>query len=438
MTGLRQAVLDVVESGLSACDPAGAVERRVSLRKRTLAVDGRKYELDGRGILLVGAGKASLRLAQVVEERIGPCIDGGVIVVPTGTAQSLNRVECIEADHPLPGDRSVAAAEAALSVTRIADGRPIITCFTGGSSALACAPPGEVTLADKRELHHLLIRSGASITEINTVRKHVSRIKGGRLAAEAAPSSIVALTISDVAWDPLDAITDPSVQDTTSTNDAIDILVRHGLWECVSSNIRAHLSQSNSESPRLNGRLLQASLLITGKTVCDAMACRATELGFMPEIILNAEGEGSVLGPSLVKRVSDAGHHEPDADHDELPRVIVGCGGEATVSLGGDAVIGAGGPNLEAALAAGLTIEDGNHVSAVFLDTDGRDGSSPFAGAIVDGLTSRRAGENGLDVDKALAAHTASEPLAQLGDAIITGDTGTNVNDLFVIAAEAA
>jgi len=424
-------VLDVAQAGLAACDPSEAVERRVALRKRVLVVDDRSYELNGAGVIVVGAGKASLKLAQALEARIGPCIDDGLVVVPEGGSGRLEHLACREASHPLPGEQSAQAAEQIAQLVRGAGERIVVTCFTGGSSALVSAPPPGVSLDDKRELHRLLLRCGANIVEVNTVRKHVSAIKGGRLAALAAPSRMIALTVSDVAGDPLDAISDPSVQDTTTRGEAVDVLRRYGLWERVAPAIRQHLAGPGCESPRLDPSLLQAALLVTGLDVCQAMEQRARELGYESASLADAEGESRVLGPDLVERVrSGAGGGRRPA------RMLVGCGGEATVTLGDDDVFAAGGPNQEAALAGALALAAADGIAALFLDTDGRDGSTDRAGALIDTQTASRAREAGIDLAAALDGHRSGEAFVALGDAVSLGNTGINVNDLFVIAAE--
>ena len=421
----------MAEAGLAACDPTDAVERRLALRGRTLVVDDRSYELGDDGVIVVGAGKASLRLAQAIEARIGACIDEGLVVVPEGGSGPLEHIACCEASHPLPGEGSMVAAESILRLVGTAGDRLVLTCFTGGSSALVSAPPPGVSLDEKRELHRLLLRSGASIVQVNAVRKHVSAIKGGRLAALAAPARTVALTVSDVAGDPLDAISDPSVQDTTTRDEAVAVLERYGLWERIAPSIRKHLDERGCESPRLDPRLLQSVLLVTGRDVCEAMQRRARELGYESSALVDAEGESTALGPRLVERVRSR-----SGDGDGRARMLVGCGGEATVTLGDDDVFAAGGPNQEAALAAALALEPQDGIAGAFLDTDGSDGSTASAGALIDGLTATRAREAGVDLAAALAGHRSGEAFAALGDAVSLGATGSNVNDLFVIAAE--
>ena len=158
----------------------------------------------------------------------------------------------------------------------------MIACFTGGSSALASLPPDGVSATEKRALHELLLSSGIGIVEVNTVRKHVSAFKGGRLAEAALPARLVNLTVSDVAGDHIDAITDPTVPDSTRTGDAIAVLRGHGLWERTPASIRAHLQGRDAESPELDPDAIQTVLLVTGTTACDAMAVEATELGLTP------------------------------------------------------------------------------------------------------------------------------------------------------------
>ena len=251
---LRTAVLDVLEAGLEAGDPALAVDRRLSFDGAVLTADGRPYQIAGRSVMVLGAGKASLRIAVALEAMLGDCIDAGLVVVPRGQGGRLDRIEVIEADHPLPSPDSVSAARRLMALAGTArPGDLVICCFTGGSSALASLPPAGIDHQHKHTLHRLLLQSGASIAEVNCVRKHVSSFKGGRLAVAMGGATILNLTVSDVAGDPLDAITDPTVPDTTSVADAIAVLERHELWNAVPGPVRAHLSDAaRAESPSLD------------------------------------------------------------------------------------------------------------------------------------------------------------------------------------------
>ena len=363
-------------------------------------------------------------------------LDGGAIAVRGGGDGNLGRIEVLSADHPLPSESSGRAARRLLEIAGHARERDVvIACFTGGSSALASLPPAGVSLAEKSALHELLLSSGIGIVEVNTVRKHVSAFKGGRLAAAALPATLINLTVSDVAGDHIDAITDPSVPDTTRAADAIAVLYGHGLWERTPRSVRDHLQRPEAESPRLDAERIQTVVLVTGTTACDAMAAQARLLGLDPMVVSTSlEGEARQVG----KLLANVARHGAGGDGAFGPgTVMLGCGGESTVTLAPEGSFGEGGPNQEAAIAAAIEL-DGAPVAAAFLDTDGSDGGTEHAGAIVDGATVSRAAAAGLDLRAALLEHRSQVALAVLEDAIVTGPTGTNVNDLFAIVVKEA
>jgi glycerate-2-kinase len=339
---------------------------------------------------------------------------------------ALERVAVLVADHPLPSERSVAGARRLLEIAAAArEGDLVIGSFTGGSSALTSLPPEGVSAAEKRRLHELLLGSGAPITEVNAVRKQVSAIKGGRLAAQIAPATLVNLTVSDVAGDILDAITDPTVQNGTTAEDAITVLQDRGLWDEAPASVRRHLG-GGAATVRLEHEP-QTVLLVTGASACEAMLADARSAGVQGHLVsTELEGEAADVGRTL----ADVALEPPVAP----PCVLVGCGGEATVALGDGAAFGQGGPNQEAALALALALPPGAEVAACLLDTDGSDGGTPIAGALVDGDTVGRAAAAGIDLEAAIAAHRSGEAIDALGDQVVTGPTQTNVNDLFVLA----
>ena len=430
----RKLALRVAGAGLAACDPALAVERMVELRDDELIVDGRAHPIhpDGR-IVVLGAGKASLKIAWALERILGDRLGGGTVVVRhDDAAQALGRIELLEAAHPLPDERSLAAARRLLDQAESLGERDLaVACFTGGSSALASLPPAGVSDADKRELHRLLLASGMPISEVNTVRKQVSAFKGGRLALAAAPARLINLTVSDVAGDPLDAITDPSVPNESTPADAIAVLRGHGLWDLVPDSVRSHLSDPRLAPPDLGGMEIHSTFLVTGETACEAMAAEAAAAGAEAVLISTSlEDEATSIGRILGGLAAESGLRGRPFP---CPGVLIGCGGEATVRLGDGDEFGLGGPNQEAALAAAGPI-DGLPVAAVFLDTDGSDGGSDLAGAICDGDTAARAEAERIDLRRALAEHRSGDAAMGLRDGIVTGPTHTNVNDLFVIA----
>ena len=431
----RTLALRVAGAGLAACDPALAVERMVELRGDELIVDGRAHAIhaDGR-IVVLGAGKASLKIAWALERILGDRLAGGTVVVRhDDAAQALERIELLEAAHPLPDERSLAAARRLLDQAESLGERDLaIACFTGGSSALASLPPAGVSDADKRELHRLLLASGMPISEVNTVRKQVSAFKGGRLALAAAPARLINLTVSDVAGDPLDAITDPSVPNESTPADAVAVLRGHGLWDLVPDSVRSHLSDPRLAPPDLGGMEIHSTFLVTGETACEAMARRGRRGRCRGGPDLD-QPRGRGRPRSAASSAGLAAESVLRGRPFPCPGVLIGCGGEATVRLGAGDEFGLGGPNEEAALAAAGPIE-GLPVAAVFLDTDGSDGGSDLAGAICDGDTAARAETQRIDLRRALAEHRSGEAAIALGDGILTGPTHTNVNDLFVIA----
>lgn len=427
---LRRSVLAVASAGLRACDPGPATEAAVACSAAGVRVGEQDYPLaEGARVIVVGAGKATLAIAAALERRLGERLDGGAIAVrDDGRSLALERIEVLVADHPLPSERSLKAARRLDAIAADAGRRDLVLAlFTGGSSALACLPPEGVGIGEKQRLHQVLLASGAPIAEVNTVRKHVSAIKGGRLAARAAPASLVNLVVSDVAGDVLETLTDPSVQDTSTPAEAIAVLRSRGLWEKLPEAVRAHLLSPAAESPKLE-REPHSQLLVNGRIVCEAMTQAAQSLGLDARVVSTSlSGEASAVGIELAE-IALRCHA------DGAPALLIGCGGESTVSLGSEDSFGLGGPNQEAALALAAALPGDAAVAACLIDTDGSDGGTEAAGAIVDGHTAARARAAGVEVATALATHRSGEALEALGDRVVTGPTHTNVNDLFAIA----
>lgn len=433
LAGVRRLALEVAEAGLVACDPGRAVERVVRLEGNAIVVDGKRHRLEPGGrIVVLGSGKASVRIGHALERILGERLDGGTIVARNlDPGASLERIKLTEAGHPLPDERSATGARRILEQASGLDERDLaIACFTGGSSALTSLPPDGVNFADKRELHRMLLASGMPVGEVNAVRKQVSAFKGGRMADAVAPARLINLTISDVAGDELETLSDPSVQNFSSAADAIGILDGYQLWESVPPSIRAYLSGA-PVLPDLGGFQIHSTLLVTGQTACEAMVDATLRSGASPVVISTSlESEASALGRmlgELAAQSSRLGRPHPSGS------VLLGCGGESTVRLRSGQDFGLGGPNQEAALAAASCLEDAG-VAAAFIDTDGSDGGTALAGAIADGESARRAREAGLDISAAISRHRSGEVVEALGDGIETGPTHTNVNDLFVLA----
>ena len=433
----RDDVLAVLSAAVRAADPGAATLRRLRYDRAEQALHAgeRRVELPATGrVLVLGAGKATLRIVEALDELLGARVDGGLAVVRRGQADrtAVGRVVVAEADHPVPSAASVSAARRLLSTAHAARAEDlVISCFTGGSSALASLPPAGVSPAAKRQLHRLLLASGADIVEINAVRKHVSRLKGGRFALAAAPARLLNITVSDVAGDPLDCICDPAVQDTTSVEDAVDVLHRHDLWSRVPRSVRNHLERAaTAGTPRLPSDA-EALVLTSGRVASAEAAREARRLGYEPLEIGPCSGEAANVARALVSRA------RVRARETRAPVMLISAGGELTVTLDRTDQLGRGGPNQEAALAAALELGGDQPVAAAFVDTDGADGGLDVAGGVVDGGTAARARAAGYDPAHALAGHATRDALAAAGDAIVTGQSGTNVNDLLLVAARA-
>ena len=437
---LRRVVLDVVTAGLRAADPGLATGRLVDLDGALLRAGGRQFDLDRvRSVVLLGAGKASLAVAAALEHKLGDRINGGLIVTHQPVKHKLRRVEVVQADHPVPSLASLEAARRLVTLAgRLGSGDLLITAFTGGSSALACLPPEGVPFAAKQRLHALLLESGAPVAEINSVRKHVSAIKGGRLAALATGAVILNLTVSDVVGDSVDLLCDPAVQDTSTPSAAISTLRRYGLWSEVSPEIRNHLHSEHSASPSLADWDITTVVLIAGPGVVTGMEDCVRALGWRPAVLgSQLEGEAAGLGGFLgTLAVESSVHGRPFAPG----TVLVAAGGEATVTVRRPttAAVGQGGPNQELALAfARATASRAAVVAGAFVDSDGSDGGTDAAGGCVDSTTAPRAEQLGVCLDDAIAGHDSASVLGRLGDQIRTGPTGTNVSDLWAIAIAA-
>jgi glycerate 2-kinase len=436
---LRAAVLDLAEVALTALSPSAGLRRSVALDGTDLIAGGRSYDLSAvRRLVLLGAGKASAELAVALEQLLGPRLDGGVVVVPRAEKTPIGRLTVLAGEHPIPGPGSVAGAEALLEQAARLGERDLAICvFTGGSSALASLPPPGVSPADKARLHRLLLSSGMSVVEINTVRKHVSLIKGGRLARAIAPARILNLSVSDVVGDPLDYITDPTVQDTSTVAGALSVLGEWELLDRVPESVRRHLlteaTTATAESPDVGGADIHSVLLARGEDGTEAVLKAAEARGFSGVRLGGGlEGEAATVGRVLATLA-----RESRATGSPWPRgtVVVACGGECTVNLGpdADARFGRGGPSQEAAVGAALALDGAPGIVALFADTDGSDGGTAVAGGLVDSSTAARAGEQGLSLRKGLVDHATTALLEACGDAVLTGATRANANDLIII-----
>ena len=383
--------------------------------------------------IVVGAGKAAAAMAAAVERHWRGPLEG-LVVTRYGHGAPTQRIKVVEASHPVPDAAGPAAARAILDLVKgLGPDDLVLSLISGGGSALLALPGGEITLADKQAINRALLRSGAHIGEMNCVRKHLSAIKGGRLAVAAAPARMVSLIISDVPGDDLSVIASgPTVPDATSQADALAVFRKYRID--ASPAVMKQLSDPTAETPKPGDPRFSnvANILIaTPQKSLEAAAAVARAAGFAPIILGNAiEGEARDCG--IVHAgiaLQAAGFGQPIA-----PPCAIISGGETTVTVRGK---GRGGRNAEFLLSLAVALGGRANISALAADTDGIDGSEDNAGAVIGPETLARAAGAGLDVVKLLADNDAYTAFSRLGDLIVTGPTRTNVNDFRAILVPA-
>ena len=435
----------IFDAALAAVDPYYAVLGSVKVANGHLRVAGADYDLAAlKRILVVGGGKATARMAQAVETLLGEYITTGLIVVKDGHTLPLKNIEQVEAAHPVPNAAGEAAARRILDLVRAADGKTLVLCLlSGGASALLVAPAAGLTLQDKQEATGLLLRAGASIEELNAVRKHLSAIKGGRLAQAAFPAQVLTLLLSDVIGDRLDVIASgPTAVDGSSFADALAVISKYGLLDKMPQRVTALLQQGAcgqlAETAKVGDRCFnQTRNVIVGalRLALEAAAIESRRLGLNTRII-SAELQGEARA---------AAHFLAQIARRELSEMRGGerccllCGGETTVTVRGT---GLGGRNQELALAFALEIEGMDEVTLLSTATDGSDGPTDAAGAQADGRTAARARELGIDPQQHLDTNDSYTFFRRYDERsgehshLITGPTGTNVMDMQLLLLE--
>jgi glycerate 2-kinase len=391
---------------------------------------------EGR-MIVIACGKAGAAMARVAERHYADAIVQGrysaLAITRHGYGLPLEHTKLLEAGHPVPDDDSLHAAEAALAMVEEAgEGDLVLVLLSGGASALCTAPLAALTLEDKRTLTQALLRSGATISQINCVRKHLSRFKGGRLAAAAAPARVITLAISDVSGDAPDAIgSGPTVPDPTTLADARAVLERFGI--VPTEPVANALKDEANETPKPGDPAFARAdhiLAATAAQSLEAAADKARQLGYRPVILGDAlEGEARDLAQQHARQAMDL---RRDGE-----RIAILSGGEATVTLAGN---GKGGPNQEYALALALALNGASGIRALAADTDGSDGGSGAvddpAGAIITPDTLARARAANLDAATFLQNNDSQPFFRTLGDLLVTGPTHTNVNDFRAILVD--
>jgi glycerate 2-kinase len=436
LAGLRRSARGILDAAIAAGD-AGRLTRRVLRREGShLHVGGRTIALDRiRRIVVVGAGKASGSMAQSVEAVLDGIAIEGLVAVKEVREPGPRRVRVVDAGHPIPDARGEAAAAEILRLARDAGPDSLVLCLiSGGGSALTPAPVPGVTLAEKQATTRLLLESGATINELNAVRKHLSRLKGGQLARAAHPAPVVSLLLSDVIGDPLDVIASgPTAPDPTTFGDALAVLDRFGLRARLPSAVRAHLEGGArgvaEETPKPGDPALAGvTTVVIGNNglVVDAAVAEARRVGLTPCLLTRRlQGEAREVArvfASLLDETARGGLIQG------RPACLI-AGGETTVTIRGR---GTGGRCQEFALALVPELASMRDVVVLAAGTDGSDGPTDAAGAVVDTTTLERARGKGMDARRALAENDSHPFFAALGDLVMTGPTGSNLMDLYL------
>ncbi len=435
---LRRDALTILGSALDAVDPKQAIYDKVKVEGNKLTAGGRTYDLTRyRRIYLVGGGKAGGAMAEAIESLLGGKLTGGVVNILQGTVPQYhtNRVKLIGAAHPVPNEAGArGVAEMLSTVSGLTSNDLVIVIISGGGSALMPSPAEGITLEDIQAITGMLLKRGANINDLNAVRKHLDSFKGGQLAKRCQPAEVLSLILSDVVGDPLDTIASgPTAPDYTTWGNAEGVLKRYDSWEDAPESIRKRIGKGLAgelpETPKADDPLFSRTnnvLVANNSFAADAAYEKATELGYDAMILSTmVEGEARQVGivyAGIALEVVSRGR--PIC----APAAII-IGGETTVDVKGS---GKGGRNQEVALGAAKKITKTPCLIAC-LATDGLDGPTDSAGALVDGSTLERTIKLNLSIDAIMRDNDTYHFFEKLDDHLMTGPTGTNVNDLALI-----
>jgi hydroxypyruvate reductase len=433
----RVSILRILQASLDAVDPYSVIKRSIQNKKHGFSIDGMDYSVSQNAkIMVVAVGKASIPMTRGLVEVLGEKIHSGVVVTKKLISEKIDKSDkfrIISSSHPLPDEKSIFAAETVINYLKNAEEKDIVIfLISGGGSALLTAPESGLKLEHLQKVTQQLLASGATIQEMNVIRKHLDRVKGGKLALAAHPASFISLVISDVTDNALDSIASgPTVPDLSTFEDAIHILHRYKLWKNIPVEIQNFLLAGKKG---LSPETVKESVSIWEKGFAQIVASNSTALNAAFQQA-NIEGyavykegqpfigEARKLGNDLVLRAREIWKEKLQS----VDKACVLFGGETTVTLKGN---GKGGRNQEMALGAAKTLSGSKNEIFFTLATDGEDGSTDAAGACVNGLVIQDAQRLHLDIDEALETNNTYPILEKLELLLKTGSTGTNVNDL--------
>lgn len=423
----------IFSAALQAVQPGEALLRHVSLVGDTLKAGGREYKLEKGRIIVAGAGKGAAPMGRAAEDLLGERIAKGLLVVKHGHGLPLGKIKIAEAAHPVPDAQGEAAAAELLELAGEAGPDDLLLClFTGGASSLLPAPAKGLTLEDLQKTTATLLASGASINELNTIRKHLSRISGGQLARAAHGANVLALIVSDVVGDDLSAIASgPTAPDAGTFAEALGIIEKYRLADSLPASVLAHLRAGAdgeiSETPKPEDPLFKKVsniIIASNEQALQAAASEAEKLGLQPRIIRpELGGEAKEVAAELVQLAKETA---ATLAKGEKPVCLL-AGGETTVTIRGS---GLGGRNQEMALAAAILLADQKRISCLFAGTDGTDGPTDAAGGFAFYDT---AGKMGGKSGEFLENNDSYHALKMADELFVTGPTRTNVMDIAII-----
>lgn len=430
---LHKIALDIVEYGLESADPYRAILSSIRVGDGVVHVKNLEIRIGGR-VHVIGFGKASKKMASALHDVLNRCIVGGIVISPEDPG-FIGPIEVAKGDHPIPSINTLKSSQKLLEYLQSSVGEDdvVFVLISGGGSALFEVPENGVALDDIGRLTRELMKRGADIFELNAVRKRFSKTKGGKLLRYIKAKTIVSIIISDVVGDRLDTIASgPTAPDETSYRDVYNILTKYGLWsempDRMRSVVEAGLSGEIPDTPKPGDPIFSKvyNVIVASNAIAlESMARKAEDYGFKPLVLTSMiEGEAREIGRALASIIKNIEFYSKPI---EKPAALL-AGGETVVTVKGG---GVGGRNQELCLSLAISIRGLNAV-AVCMGSDGIDGVSPAAGAIVDGSTVDEGYRAGLDPVKHLGSNDSYGYFSKIGRAIITGYTGTNVNDLFL------
>jgi len=428
----RKRILNILEEVLKEIDPSRIVGDCVRLNGNELVIcDKKRFNLNRfKNIYVVGAGKATFRMASMLEPILKVRITAGHINVPDAEKGVLKKIECTIASHPIPDEKGVEGAEKIMEIASNAGKDDlVIVLLSGGGSALMPLPIDEISLEEKMRMTKELIKKDVTINELNTVRKKLSKIKGGKLAKAAYPATVLSLIVSDVVNDDLSVIASaPTADDDTTFEQAVEILKKNGMWDDLSDKLKEYFNENMDKQEKKNHNQNVHNILLFGqKKLAEVTERIIKKHDSTPKILTTSmQGEAGNVGAELIKKAIKT-------NKDNKPTMFIAVG-ETTVDVKGK---GCGGRNQELVLSAAELI-DSESITIISFATDGVDGFCPeaVAGAIADNETKKKAENMKLDIKAFLNNNDSYSFFKRLGENILTGPTGTNVGDLVLVWVE--